>query len=127
MMRDSTPGPGESYSMVPRKILLLILVSALSLVPILQAAHALTHVGETEAADMFHADGFQEESGPDADEGLDRICLDCLALAGVGIIPVALVVFFSAQTRRQPLPFLTSEAVLLGFSFPYLTRGPPRV
>lgn len=115
--------------MILRKVLLLILVSALTFVPILQAAHALTHVGDTDIIGMIYADGHEEDSGPDADGGIDkdRICLDCLALAGFAIIFTVLAVFFSDQMRRQPLASPKSGLILLDFSPLYLTRGPPQV
>ena len=122
-------GHGESYSMILRKVLLLLLVSALTLVPILQAAHALTHVGDTDIIGMIYADGHEEDSEFDADSGIDtdRICLDCLALAGFTIVFTALAVFFPDQMRRQPLPSIKSEPILLDFISPYLTRGPPKL
>src|SRR5687768_5630902 len=117
-----------------RKILFLILVSALSFVPILQAAHALTHVGEadTDTVGMTQADGHQEENGidahADADAGIDsdRICLDCLALTGFSVIFTILAVLSCDQVSRQSLPYLKSKFVLRNFSSPYLTRGPPQ-
>ena len=125
-------GVGKRYSMILRKILFLILVSALSFVPILQAAHALTHVGEADIIGMTQADGHQGENGidahADADAGIDsdRICLDCLALTGFSVIFTILAVLFCDQVSRQSLPYLKSRFVLRNFSSPYLTRGPPQ-
>lgn len=118
----------ESFSMILRKALLLILVSALTFLPILQGAHALTHVDDADIAGMIYADG-HEESGEDAEGAIDadRVCLDCLALAGLTIIFMALVVLSSNQGGRQPLPSLKSGPIPLDFSLPYLVRGPPQV
>src|SRR5687768_3211215 len=113
-----------------RKILFLILVSALAFVPVLQAAHALTHVGEADIGGMAHADGQQEESetDTDADAGIDsdRICLDCLALTGFSVIFAVLALFFRNQITHRPLPYFKSVLLLLNFSSLYLTRGPPQ-
>ena len=61
MCGNNRLGIGKRYSMILRKILFLILVSALSFVPILQAAHALTHVGEADIPGIAEADGHQGE------------------------------------------------------------------
>lgn len=118
--------------MILRKILFLILVSTLSFVPILQAAHALTHVGEADTVSMTQVDGHQEENGidahADADASIDsdRICLDCLALTGFSVIFTISAVLFCDHVSRQSLPYLKSKFVLRNFSSPYLTRGPPQ-
>lgn len=114
--------------MILRKILFLILVVALSVVPVLQAAHALTHVGGADLIDNAYADGGLEERGLDLDDGVDgdKICLDCLALTGFSIAVAVLPVFFFDQSRRKPLSYLVSKPILQDFSFPYFTRGPPQ-
>jgi hypothetical protein len=115
--------------MILRKALLLILVSALTFLPILQGAHALTHVDDAEITGTIYADGHEESGEIDTEAGIDadRVCLDCLALAGLTIIFMALVVLSSNQRRCQALPSLKSRPVSLDFSFPYLVRGPPQV
>lgn len=67
--------------------------------------------------------------GADADARLDtdRVCLDCLALAGLVIIFMGLAVLFSNRRRCQVLPSLNREPVPLDFSPPYPARGPPRL
>jgi hypothetical protein len=114
--------------MILRKILFLILVVTLSVVPVLQAAHALTHVGDADHIGNTYADDGQEERKLDPDDGVDgdKICLDCLALTGFSIAVAVLPVFFFDQRRRQPLLYLVSRPVLQSFSFPYFTRGPPQ-
>src|SRR5687768_9579872 len=115
-------GIGRRYSMILRKLLFLILVSALSFVPILQAAHALTHVGEADIVGIAEADGHQGENDIDAhasDAGAgidsDRFCLDCLALTGFSVIFIILAVLFGDQISRQSLPYLKSRFVLRNF------------
>ena len=114
--------------MILRKILFLVLVIALSFVPVLQAAHALTHVGDTDLTSISYADGDEEESGLDHDGGIegDRICLDCLALTGFSIIVAVLAVSLFDQLGTLSPPCLTSRLIFLSFASPYLTRGPPR-
>src|SRR6187455_248337 len=69
------------------KGLFLILVLVFSFVPIFQATHALTHV---DIIGVVQADDHeQSETGPDS--GLDRACLDCLALSAFSIIPLILI------------------------------------
>lgn len=112
---------GGYSSTVLRKGLFLILVLVLSCVPVFQATHALTHVdiiGAVQADD--HG---QNEIDPDS--GLDRICLDCLALTAFSIIPLILPPLFLDQMVRQLPPLLKSRPTLLDFSSPYLTRAPP--
>ncbi|HJT51390.1 MAG TPA: hypothetical protein VJ734_05560 [Nitrosospira sp.] len=119
----------ESFSMILRKALLLILVSALTFLPILQGAHALTHVDDAETAGAIYADEHEESGEIDAEAAIDanRVCLDCLALSGLTIIFMALVVLSSNQRRCQLLPSLKSGLIPLDFSLPYLVRGPPQV
>lgn len=124
-----------------RKQLFLILALALTLVPVLQAAHALTHVGEANVSDTplgRHAtDGnpvksaIADDADSDADAGanvdsdIDRLCLDCLALTGFSIIFSILALVFLGQTGHQPRPYRKSRPLLLSFYAPYPTRGPP--
>ena len=114
--------------MILRKILFLILVVALSVVPVLQGAHALTHIGDGDLIGNVYADGGQEESDLHPGGGLDgdKICLDCLALTGFSIAVAVLPVFFFDRVRRQPPSYLISTPILPGFSSSYLTRGPPQ-
>lgn len=110
------------------KGLLLILVLALSFVPVFQVAHALTHVAHVDMSGDIQADGDQGEREADAgtDADADRICLDCLALTAFSVILPILAFLFFGQMRRLPLPHSKSRRVLLNFSSPYLTRAPPR-
>lgn len=122
-MRYSYADVREYRSMGLRKGLFLILVLVFSLVPVFQATHALTHV---DIIGVVQADDHeQNETGPDSD--LDRICLDCVALSAFSIIPLILIPLFLDQTTRQLPPLLKFRRTLPGFSFPYLTRAPPRV
>ena len=61
----------------------------------------------------------------DVDADIDRICLDCLALVGFCIIFSILAVVTLDQATRQRLTCLKSRSLLLNFSTPYPTRGPP--
>ncbi|WON72698.1 MULTISPECIES: hypothetical protein [unclassified Nitrosospira] len=113
------------------KALFFLLLLALSLVPVLQAAHALTHFAPANTIGISEPDGGKEVSGSvaeaDANAGFDsdRFCLDCLALAGLGILLPVLAFCFFAQPARQPLPHLTALFIVPHFSSPYLTRAPP--
>lgn len=122
-------GRSQRFPMTLRKALLLALVSALTFLPILQGAHALTHVDDAGITATVHADGHEEIGESDADARLDadRVCLDCLALAGLAIIFMALAGLSSNRRRCQALPFLNRGPVPLDFSLPYLVRGPPRL
>ncbi|MBA4141484.1 MAG: hypothetical protein H0X43_00425 [Nitrosospira sp.] len=110
-------------------VLFLILVLTLSLVPVLQAAHAFTHYGDAETSGPAKAAGshVDTDSGDDADSGLDgdRMCLDCLAVAALSIILPVLIVYFFDPAKRRSLPHLGSALVLFNFPTPYLTRAPP--
>jgi hypothetical protein len=114
------------------KALFFLLLLALSLVPVLQAAHALTHLAPANTSGIDGSDGGQEVSGPvaeadpDSDFDSDRICLDCLALAALGVLLPVLAFCFFAQRARQPLPRLTALFIFSHFSSPYLTRAPPQ-
>src|SRR5687768_16417973 len=115
------------------KALFFLLLLALSLVPVLQAAHALTHFAPANTIGISEPDCGQEVSGSvaeadagaeaDADAGFDsdRFCLDCLALAGLGILFPVLAFCFFTQPARQPLPRLTALFIAPRFSSPYLT------
>jgi hypothetical protein len=120
------------------KALFFLLLLALSLVPVLQAAHALTHFAPADTIGIAGPDGGQEVSGSvagadtdaeaDADPSIDsdRFCLDCLALAGLGLLLPVLAFCFFAQPARQLLPRVTALFISLDFSSSYLTRAPPR-
>ena len=100
----------------------------LSLVPVLQAAHALTHVGDTDLIGNVYAEGGQEKGEFDPESGLDEdnICLDCLALTGFSIAVAVLPVFFFDQMRHQPPSYQISTPILFHFSSSYFIRGPPQ-
>jgi hypothetical protein len=118
------------------KALFFLLLLALSLVPFLQAAHALTHLTPSNTIDIAESVDGHEVSRPiaeaeadvnaDSDLDSDRICLDCLALAALGILLPVLTFCFFAQSASQPLPRLTTLFISRCFSSPYLTRAPPQ-
>jgi hypothetical protein len=118
------------------KALFFLLLLALSLVPFLQAAHALTHLPPSNTVDIAEFVDGHEVSRPiaeveadvnaDSDLDSDRICLDCLALAALGILLPVLTFCFFAQSVSQPLPRLTTLFISPCFSSPYLTRAPPQ-
>jgi hypothetical protein len=109
--------------MILHKSLFLILLLALSVVPVLQTAHALTHFAhaDADAIDTTTIDGIQDESDADA----DRACLDCLALTAFGVALPFLAFLFVARMLRQRLSFLQHRPILRNFSSPYLSRAPP--
>lgn len=122
----------------PVKALFFLLLLTLALVPVLQAAHALTHIAPGETGGIAQSsDGrfvgivaseaeAEASATVDADLDSDRICLDCLALAAFGILLPALAFCFFDQARRQLLSDFRAVFVLTSFSSPYLTRAPPR-
>ena len=120
----------------PVKALFFLLLLTLALVPVLQAAHALTHIAPDETGGIAQSsDGrfvgivaseAEASATADADLDSDRICLDCLALATFGILLPALAFCFFDQARRQLLSDFRAVFVLTSFSSPYLTRAPPR-
>jgi hypothetical protein len=129
----------SGWSIMLRKQLFLVLVLALAWVPVLQAAHALTHVGEItpshivselETLETMESAAIESVIPPAADEAEgeadnDRLCLDCLALTGFSIIFSILVVVFSSQTRRQARPYRKSQPLFFNSYTPYSTRAPP--
>jgi hypothetical protein len=120
----------------PVKALFFLLLLTLALVPVLQAAHALTHIAPDETGGIAQSSDGQfvgigaseaeASATADADLDSDRICLDCLALAAFGILLPALAFCFFDQARRQLLSDFRPVFVLTSFSSPYLTRAPPR-
>ena len=88
----------------PVKALFFLLLLTLSLVPVLQAAHALTHIAPDETGGIAQSSDAQfvgigtseaeANATADADLDSDRICLDCLALAAFGILLPALAFYF---------------------------------
>ena len=122
----------------PVKALFFLLLLTLALVPVLQAAHALTHIAPDETGGIAQSsDGrfvgivaseaeAEASATVDADLDSDRICLDCLALAAFGILLPALAFCFFDQARRQLLSDFRAVFVLTSFSSLYLTRAPPR-
>jgi hypothetical protein len=119
-----------------RKQLFLVLVLALAWVPVLQAVHALTHVGEITSSlivselETMESAAIESVIPPVADEAEgesdnDRLCLDCLALTGFSVIFSILVIVFSSQTRRQARLYRKSQPLFFNSYTPYSTRGPP--
>jgi hypothetical protein len=116
------------------KALFFLLLLALSLVPFLQAAHALTHLTPSNTIDIAESGDGQEVIGPiagadataDSDFDSDRICLDCLALAALSILLAVLTFCFFNQSANQPLPRFTALFISPCFCSPYLTRAPPQ-
>jgi len=90
--------PKKYLTMLRKKLsrqLFLLLVLALSLVPVFQAAHMLTHIAPADMIELIQADGGLHQDGGDADAGVDKICLDCLALTAFSaVLPVLLICLF---------------------------------
>lgn len=113
---------------MPLKAFFLILALTLLCVPVLQAAHALTHFAEAPGIlETSQADISAEEGEFHADAGFDgdRVCLDCLGLAAFGLMLPVPVIFFSDQTKLLPPLHPRSTLVVPSFFFLYLTRAPP--
>ncbi|MCC2681665.1 MAG: hypothetical protein K0S36_1229 [Nitrosospira multiformis] len=122
--------------MLRKQLFLVLLALALAWVPVLQATHALTHVGEITSDDIVSELETMEDAAvkgvipPVADEAdgeadNDRLCLDCLALTGFSVIFSILVIVFSSQTRRQARLYRKSQPLFFNSYTPYSTRGPP--
>ncbi|ODT82552.1 MAG: hypothetical protein ABS69_05140 [Nitrosomonadales bacterium SCN 54-20] len=119
-----------------RKQLFLVLALVLAWVPVLQAAHALTHVGEITSSIVSELETVEGvavkgvippavgEADGEADN--DRLCLDCLALTGFSVIFSILVIVFSSQTRRQARLYRKPQRLFFNSYTPYSTRGPPQ-
>ena len=105
--------------------LFLILVLALSFVPVFQAAHALTHVDSIHEA---HAgdEPAPSEAGSEVDSNIDRVCIDCLALTAFSIIFSTLAIFFRNHTGERHRLRNGPARVLPGSAPLYSTRAPPR-
>ncbi|MBN9125075.1 MAG: hypothetical protein J0I90_02295 [Nitrosospira sp.] len=128
--------PREKRPGLYLKSLLLILILALSYVPVFQEAHVLTHVDsvhETHLGDgsvlrgvnSGEFDGGEVNSG-EVDIDIDRACLDCLALTGLSIIFSTLAIFFRNQTGQRSPRQDEPEQRLSGSASLYPTRAPPR-
>lgn len=132
--------PREKRPGLYLKSLLLILILALSYVPVFQEAHVLTHVDsvhETHLGDgsvlrgvnSGEFNGGEVNSGEvdgEVDIDIDRACLDCLALTGLSIIFSTLAIFFRNQTRQRSPRQDEAEQRLSGSASLYPTRAPPR-
>lgn len=103
----------------------LILVLALSFVPVFQATHALTHVDAVHEVHFGDEPGLSEASS-EMDGDIDRVCIDCLALTGLSIIFSVLAIYFCNQTRQCSLLQDGSEQLLPSSASLYSTRAPPR-
>jgi|SRR3954447_8005834 hypothetical protein len=113
-----------------RELVALLLLALVS-VPVFQAAHMLTHVetvgAAPDAALVAQAgDMTSSEEGASADPGVDKICLDCLALAAFSIVLSTLPVHFFSPVRRLLTLHLNSTRRFLDFSSLYLSRAPPQ-
>src|SRR5690348_11487210 len=121
--------PKKYLTMLRKKLsrqLFLLLVLALSLVPVFQAAHMLTHIVPTDMIGMVQPDGGLHEDEGDADANVDKICLDCLALTAFSVIVVILAVSLFGQRGGCPPVHRKSRCPVPDFSFAYLTRAPPQ-
>lgn len=107
--------------MIRRNSLYLILALTLISVPVLQAAHALTHVTDIDTISSVQVDSDQDKNDTD----IDKICLDCLALTAFSAIFTILAFFFHGKVMRQLLSYLKLRYILSNFSSPYLSRAPP--
>lgn len=108
-----------------------LLLFALVLVPVFQATHALTHIespGTVPDVALIAqvGDVAPGENGADADSDFDKICLDCLALAGFSILFPALAIHFFSPATRLLNSRLNSRRRFLNFSPLYLSRAPPQ-
>jgi hypothetical protein len=119
----------KKHLMLRKKLsrqLFLLLVLALSLVPVFQAAHMLTHVVPADMTEVIQTDGGVHQDEDDADVAVDKICLDCLALTGFSVIFFILAVWLFGQGGCCPPAHGKSGHPLPDFSFAYLTRAPPQ-
>lgn len=119
------PRAGKKHMDMLLKSLFLVLVLALSFVPVFQAAHALTHVDSIHEVHSGDEPGLSE-AGSDVDVDMDRVCIDCLALTGFSIIFSTLAIFFHHQTRQRGLLQDRPEQLLPSSASLYSTRAPPR-
>mgnify|MGYP006873464789 CR=1 FL=1 len=108
-----------------RKQLFLVLALALAGIPVLQAAHALTHVGEITSNPIVSELETMGGAAIESEADNDRLCLDCLALTGFSVIFSILVIVFSSQTRRQARLYRKPQPLFFNSYTPYSTRGPP--
>ncbi|MBN9132512.1 MAG: hypothetical protein J0H48_03985 [Nitrosospira multiformis] len=114
----------------------MVLALVLAWVPVLQAAHALTHVGEITSpivSELETVEGVAVKGvippavgEADGEADNDRLCLDCLALTGFSVIFSILVIVFSSQTRRQARLYRKPQRLFFNSYTPYSTRGPPQ-
>ncbi|SEN99054.1 hypothetical protein SAMN05216404_109151 [Nitrosospira multiformis] len=122
--------------MLRKQLFLVLLALALGWVPVLQAAHALTHVGEITPGDIVSELETMEDAAvegvtppvteeADGEADNDRLCLDCLALTGFSVIFSILAIVFSSRTRRQARLYRKSQPLFFNSYTPYSTRGPP--
>jgi hypothetical protein len=107
------------------KSLFLILILALSFVPVFQAVHALTHVDSIHEAHSDDEPGLSEV-GSEMDSDIDRVCTDCLALIAFSIIFSTWAVCFRNQTRQLSLLQGEPGRVFSSSASLYSTRAPPR-
>lgn len=118
--------PREKRPGLYLKSLLLILILALSYVPVFQEAHVLTHVDSVHETHLGDGSVLRGVNSGEVDIDIDRACLDCLALTGLSIIFSTLAIFFRNQTGQRSPRQDEPEQRLSGFASLYPTRAPPR-
>jgi hypothetical protein len=109
--------------MIRRSFLYLVLTIAIISVPVVQAAHALTHVYDIATISPVQVDNSHDQEDTD----FDQICLDCLALTAFSIIFSILVAFSVNLIMQGRLRELKHKHIHLHFFSIYLTRAPPLV
>jgi hypothetical protein len=109
--------------MIRRSFLYIVLAIAIISVPVFQAAHALTHVSDTDTINLIQADDSHDQDETD----FDQVCLDCLALTAFSIIFSILAAFSVNLIMQGRLRELKHRHIHLHFFFTYLTRAPPLV
>ncbi len=107
--------------MILRNSLYLVLALTLIIVPVSQAAHALTHITDVATINLVQVDNDHDQDETD----IDKICPDCLALTTFSDISSILVFSFHVQGTQQQLSFLTLRYIPQDFSSYYHSRAPP--
>ena len=120
--------PEKYLTMLRKKLsrkLFLLLILALSLVPVFQAAHMLTHIVPADMIEIIQADGGLHQDEGDADASVDKICLDCLALTALSVIFSSC--WFGFLVREDvALWFIGNQGILYLISRSHISPALPR-
>ena len=109
-----------------RNSLYLFLVLMLTITPVSQAAHALTHISDIDGQSLItQVDDNHEHENEELNVDIDKVCPDCIALTAFNDFTAILDFSFYPGFAGNQLSSYIFRSILEESSSDYYPRAPP--